>query len=116
MTKVNRKSSIWLSDPLLKLKENLPEGKKFSGRLADITERYDAIIKNTELPTLEQVEIDILSEVLLGSYLTPTKLKYLHEEILDAGTGTDEEKKNLSEKVKNWSPAEIVKFLEECGV
>lgn len=112
----SRKTSIWMSDPLLKLKDNLPENRKFSGRISDIVERYSAIIANTEMPELAEAEIYTLSEVFSGGYITATKLKYLHEEIMETSSGSEEEKKALSDKVKGWTATEKVLFLEKYGI
>ena len=112
----SKKTSIWMTDPLIKLKNNLPEGRTFSGRISDIAERYTAIVGNTECPELSEEEVYILSEVFSGGFLTNTKIKYLHEEILDAASGTEEERRALSEKVKSWTATEKVLFLEKYGI
>ena len=91
---------------------NKLEERTFSGRLADIVERYDAIAANTEMPPLTKTEVLILSEVFGGSEISPTKIKYLHEDVLHCATGTEEERQLLAKKVETWTAAEKVMFPE----
>lgn len=108
-----KKTSVNMSLPLTKLKEKtLEDNVPFSGRVSDIVERYEAVVANTVAPEVSDEEVSILSEVFMGSVLTATKLKYLHEEILECVSGTEESRQKLSERVQTWSPIEKVMFLE----
>ncbi|AUS03581.1 hypothetical protein BN12_30 [Paenibacillus phage BN12] len=111
---------IWMNPPLVKLaaecgKANGREGK-FSARLGDVVERFDIIMKLTPAPEMNDIEKMILGEVVCGSALSPVTIKYMPESIMDAATGTEEEREALSRKVTTWSAAERIAAIESLGV
>lgn len=114
------KKTIWLNPPLERLAEECGKAKgrdgKFSSRLGDIVERFDLIIKLTLTPELNETERMILGEVLCGSTLTTVSIRYLHESILEAVTGSEEERRSLSVKASKWSAAEVIAVIESLGI
>ncbi|QHZ51213.1 hypothetical protein [Paenibacillus larvae] len=114
------RKQIWMNPPLVKLaaecgKANGREGK-FSARLGDVVERFDIIMKLTPAPEMNDIEKMILGEVVCGSALSPVTIKYMPESIMDAATGTEEEREALSRKVTTWSAAERIAAIESLGV
>ncbi|MEV2729561.1 hypothetical protein ABNC73_12905 [Paenibacillus larvae] len=114
------RKTVWMNQPLEKLakecgKANGREGK-FSARLGDIVERFDIIMKLTPIPELSDIEKMILGEVVCGSTLSPVTVKYMPKSIVDAATGTPEERETLSRKVEGWSAAERIAVIESLGV
>lgn len=113
MTEKKMKTSVWLSEPLKKVKDNY---KSFSGRLSDVAERYDALIKLTEVPETTEVEDLLLSEVFHGSYLTAEKLSGAALDVLECEQATEAERQALSEKVASWTAAELLAYAESKGM
>lgn len=117
--------NVWLNPPLERLKEKIDKenkGKKagrgggFSAKLGDIVERYDAIMALTKAPELSDAEIYILSEVLCGSVIDVNLVERMHIGIMDCASGTDGERKVLSERVESWTSAERVALIEALGL
>ncbi|MCG7407673.1 hypothetical protein MH117_09580 [Paenibacillus sp. ACRRX] len=110
------RKQIWMNPPLEKLAEECGKAKgrdgKFSTRLGDIVERYDLIMRLTPAPELSDNELMIMGEVILGSALTTVSLKYMHESILDAASGTADERQALHGKATSWSIAERIALIE----
>ncbi|QHZ52292.1 hypothetical protein [Paenibacillus larvae] len=111
---------IWMNPPLERLaaecgKANGREGK-FSARLGDVVERFDIIMKLTPAPEMNDIEKMILGEVVCGSALSVVTVKYMPESIMDAATGTAEEREILSSKVGGWTAAERIAAIESLGV
>lgn len=113
------RKQIWMNPPLERLANECGKAKgrdgKFSARLGDIVERYEIIMKLTPAPELSDVEKMILGEVIYGSALTPTTVKYMNEAVMDAATGSENDRKNLSAKIQIWSAAERVAAIESIG-
>ncbi|MDT2262329.1 hypothetical protein P7H06_26525 [Paenibacillus larvae] len=114
------RKQIWMNPPLEKLAEkcgkaNGREGK-FSARLGDVVERFDILMKLTPVPELSDIEKMILGEVVCGSVLSTVAVKYMPESIMDAATGTAEERMTLRDKVITWSAAERIAAIESLGV
>jgi len=114
------RKTVWMNQPLEKLakecgKANGREGK-FSARLGDVVERFDIIMKLTPAPEITDIEKMILGEVVCGSALSALTVKYMHESIMDAATGTEEERMTLRDKVITWSAAERIAAIESLGV
>lgn len=114
------RKQIWLNPPLERLVEQCGQAKgrdgQFSRRLGDIVERYEAIIKNTSVPELTADEKMIIGEVVCGSTLTATTVKYMHESVLDCATGTANDRQVLADKIARWSAAERVAVIESLGI
>ncbi|EGO63521.1 hypothetical protein [Acetonema longum] len=117
------KKTIWMNDPLIRLQESLPDASSpknrrsggFSQRLGDVVERYEIMLKLTPAPALTEEETMIMSEVVCGSMVSDLSIKYMQDSILDAATGTAEERKALSEKAAGWSPTERLALIESMG-
>ena len=114
------RKTIWLNPPLERLVDQCGDAKgrdgKFSRRLGDIVERYEAIIKNTSVPELTADEKMIIGEIICGSVVTPLTIKYMHESVLDCASGTADERQVLSDKIAMWSAAERVAVIESLGL
>lgn len=110
---------IYMNDPLIKLAEetkgNSARTSGFSRRLGEIVERYDIILSLTTLPEFSEAEIKILSECICGSTINSRKIRGLHLDILDAETGSREEKQSLSSKIEKLSPADRMIIVEKLG-
>jgi len=115
-----KNKTIWMNPPLKRLHKELGEAKgregKFSRRLGDIVERYGVIMSLTRVPDMTNTEKMILGEVVCGSVLSPTTIKYMDESVIDAATGTDTEPAALSKKIASWSPAERIAAIESLRV
>lgn len=115
--RANKRKTIYTNPPLEALETECREGEvSFSARLGDIVERYDALMKLTNAPELTDIEKMILGEVVLGSVVSPTTVRYMHESVMDAATGTEDERKALHDKIKNWSPIERIAAIESLGI
>lgn len=126
--------NVWLNPPLERLQSKLDTEKKgkkagrgggFSAKLGDIVGRYELIMAMTPAIELTNEEKMILSEVICGSalssgeeYGTPamTALKYMHDSVLDCATGTESERKELSDKIAKLSPTERMAIVEALGL
>ncbi|ARF67196.1 hypothetical protein B7C51_04290 [Paenibacillus larvae subsp. pulvifaciens] len=111
---------IWMNPPLERLAEECGKAKgrdgRFSARLGNVVEKFDIIMKLTPTPELSDIEKMILGEVICGSALSPVTVKYMPESIMDAATGTEEERMTLRDKVITWSAAERIAAIESLGV
>ena len=114
------RKTIWMNPPLEKLAEKCGEAKgrdgQFSRRLGDIVERYDVLIRLTSVPELDDEERMILGVVICGSTVTPTAIRYMDDGVLESGASTDENLRQLAEKIKGWSPAERLAVIESLGL
>lgn len=108
-------TSISITPVLERLKNNLHD-VSFSQRVSEITERYEAIIALTPVPSLDDEEIAILSEALCGSVISFSKIKYLHEEILLCSVENAEKREALAKKVESWTAAEKIAVIEKFGL
>lgn len=91
------------------------EGGSFNRRINDIGDRYNIIMSLTEVPEVTEEEEEILIRLLEGS-LNVLQVKRLDEAVLYSNYGDDKTKKELAEKVVNWSAAEVIALLEEYEV
>jgi hypothetical protein len=111
------RKQIWLNPPLERLAEQCGQAKgrdgKFSARLGDIVERYEAIMANTPIPAMTDEEKMILGAAVCGSVLSTITIKYLHEGISDLGIPGAIE---LAEKVQEWTAAERIAAIESLKV
>jgi len=114
------KKTIWMNDSLIKLAADVGNAKgragKFSARLGDIVERYELVIRLTPVPELSDIEKTILDEVILGSTLTPTTIRYMPEAIMDCDAGSVDERISLHDKIASWTPAERIAVIEALGL
>ena len=90
-------------------------GGNFSARLDEIVERYQILLTIEEVPEFYDEEVYILSECVCGSYINCRKVRGLHLDVLDAATGTREERDALSRKVKEMGAGQRLALIERLG-
>ena len=90
-------------------------GGNFSARLDEIVERYQILLTLEEVPDFSDEEVYILSECVCGSYINCRKVRGLHLDVLDAATGTREERDALSRKVKEMGAGQRLALIERLG-
>lgn len=97
------------SDGLIKLAQN---STNFNATLAELVDEYNVILALTELPEFTAAEKVALGELLLGAELTRSKINGLHLDVLDLGNEflSEDEKEQLSEKLKSLNAAQIIKI------
>lgn len=107
------RKNIYMNPPLNQLLETTEQGK-FSQRIGEVVERYDIIIKLTEIPEFTESEIMILSEVVCGSVVSPAMIRGMHLNVIDA-QGDKDVKKALADKIEQLTPAQRIKLIESLG-
>lgn len=107
------RKNIYMNPPLDQLLEETKPGK-FSQRIGDVVERYNVIMKLTDLPELTEDETMIMSEVVCGSMVSPAMIRGMHLGIMDA-QGDKDVKKTLADKIEQLSPAARIKLIESLG-
>ena len=95
-----------------KMKES---GESFSARLGEIVERYQIMLDLETLPELSEAETAILSEVICGGVIDRRKIRGLHLDVLDAASGTQEDRDALSRKVEEMTAGQRIKLIEMLG-
>lgn len=90
-------------------------GGNFSARLDEIVERYQILLTLEEVPDFSDEEVYILSECICGSYINCRKVRGLHLDVLDAATGTQEERETLSRKVAEMGAGARLALIERLG-
>lgn len=90
-------------------------GGNFSARLDEIVERYQILLTLEEVPDFSDEEVYILSECVCGSYINCRKVRGLHLDVLDAATGTQEERETLSRKVAEMGAGQRLALIETLG-
>lgn len=107
---------IYMNAPLVGLESDVKEiGVSFSARLGEIVERYRILIDLEELPTFSDEETAILGKVVCGATIDRRKVRGLHLDVLDAATGTIEEREELSHKVAKISAGQRLALIEKIG-
>ena len=91
------------------------EGGNFSARLDEIVERYQMILDLEELPEFSEEEMDILNEITWGNKIDRRKVRGLHLDVLDAASGTAEEREELSRKVAEMGAGQRLALIERLG-
>lgn len=91
------------------------EGGNFSARLDEIVERYGVLLDLEVLPDFSPEELTILGEAICGSAIDRRKVRGLHLDVLDAASGTQEERDALSEKVAEMTVGQRLKLIETLG-
>ena len=111
-----KNKQIYMSPALTELETEMKErGESFSARLGEIVERYGILIALEELPDFSEAETEILSEVICGAAIDRRKVRGLHLDVLDAATGTREERDALSRKVKEMGAGQRLALIERLG-
>ena len=90
-------------------------GGNFSARLDEIVERYGILLSLEEVPDFSDEAVYILSECVCGSYINCRKVRGLHLDVLDAASGTQEERDVLSRKVEEMTAGQRIKLIETLG-
>lgn len=107
---------IYMNESLTWLEADVKErGGSFSARLGEIVERYGILLSLEEVPDFSDEEVYILSECVCGSYINCRKVRGLHLDVLDAATGTAEERNALSGKVEKMTAGQRLKLIETLG-
>lgn len=114
------KRTIYMSEPLERLAEETRGDSRrtsgFSRRLGEIVERYQIMLDLDTPPELTDTELSIMGEVLAGSVIDRRKIRGLHLDVLDAATGTPDDRKQLSEKIKIMTAGQRLALIEKIGL
>ena len=107
---------IYMNAPLVGLEAETKEsGGSFSARLGEIVERYQILLTLEKVPDFTDEEMDILNEVVFCNKIDRRKIRGLHLDVLDAATGTREERDALSRKVKEMGAGARLALIEKMG-
>lgn len=90
-------------------------GGNFSARLDQIVERYGILLSLEEVPDFTEDEMEILNELTWGNRIDRRKVRGLHLDVLDAATGTREERETLSRKVAEMGAGARLALIERLG-
>lgn len=113
------RKTIYMSDPLARLAEKTRGDSRrtsgFSRRLGEIVERYQIVIDidAQKLPELTDSEIEIMSEIVMGSVIDARKIRGLHLDPLDAASGTPDECKALADKIEPLTAGQRLALVEK---
>ena len=111
-----KSKQVYMSPALTGLESTMKEnGGSFSARLGEIVERYQMILDLEELPEFSEAEMDILNEVVFCNKIDRRKIRGLHLDVLDAATGTWEEREELSRKVAEMGAGARLALIERLG-
>ncbi len=80
------KTTLYFTTPVIeKMYEELKESRgDFSYRLGDIVNYYDIIVRNTEIPPFNTEEMEAIGNMLSGSIISNTAIKFLPDFLEDA--------------------------------
>ena len=107
---------VYMNPALAGLEADVKEtGASFSARLGEIVERYGILLDLEELPEFSEEETAILSECICGSAIDRRKVRGFHLDVLDAASGTQEERDALSAKVAEMTVGQRLKLIETLG-
>mgnify|MGYP000957347122 CR=1 FL=1 len=107
---------VYMSPALTELETEMKEsGGSFSARLGEIVERYGILLSLEEVPDFTEEEMEILNEITWGNKIDRRKIRGLHLDVLDAATGTREERDALSRKVKEMGAGARLALIEKMG-
>lgn len=107
---------VYMNAPLVGLEAETKEnGESFSARLGEIVERYGILLDLEDVPDFSEAETEILSECICGSAIDRRKVRGLHLDVLDAASGTQEERDALSRKVEEMTVGQRLKLIETLG-
>ena len=68
------------------------------------------------LPTLTETELAIVGEVLSGAVIDRRKIRGMHLDVLDAATGTPDDRKKLSKKIEGLTAGQRLALVESLGL
>lgn len=107
---------IYMNESLTGLEADVKErGGSFSARLGEIVERYGIILSLEEIPDFTEDEIEVLSEMICGSYINCRKIRGLHLDALDVASGTPETRRSVSEKIEKMTAGQRLVLIEKMG-
>lgn len=118
--KMNTRTSIYLSEPLQRVKSRIVKGESLSGRLAQICERYCLICN--EVPELTSEERDAISSTLSEFLIQPGFILQLDTELdrffteMDTFFSDDSGSEELVQKIRNMTVAERVALIESLDL
>lgn len=114
------KRTIYMSEPLERLAEETRGDSRrtsgFSRRLGEIVERYQIMLELDTPPELTETELAIMGEVLAGAIVDRRKIRGLHLDVLDATTGSDDDRKQLSKKIEEMTAGQRLTLVESVGL
>ena len=111
-----KSKQVYMSPALTGLESTMKEnGGSFSARLGEIVERYQMILDLEELPEFSEDEMEILNEVIWGNIVDRRKVRGLHLDVLDAATGTQAAREELSRKVEEMGAGARLALIERFG-
>jgi hypothetical protein len=116
------KRTIYMSEPLERLADETRGDSRrtsgFSRRLGEIVERYQIMLDLDmgSLPDLTETELAIMGEVLYGAVIDRRKIRGLHLDVLDAATGSDDDRKQLSKKIEEMTAGQRLTLVESVGL
>ena len=90
-------------------------GGNFSARLDEIVERYGILLSLEEVPEFTVDEIEVLSEMVCGSYINCRKIRGLHLDALDVASGTPEIRQAVSSKIEKMTAGQRLALIEWLG-
>ena len=111
-----KNKQIYMSPALMDLETEMKaKGESFSARLGEIVERYGIILSLEEIPEFTEDEIEVLSEMVCGSYINCRKIRGLHLDALDVASGTPETRRSVSEKIEKMTAGQRLALIEKMG-
>lgn len=111
-----KNKQIYMSPALMELETEMKaKGESFSARLGEIVERYGILLSLEEVPDFTDEEVDILSEMVCGSYINCRKVRGLHLDALDVASGTEESRRAVSEKIEKMTAGQRLALIEKMG-
>ena len=111
-----KNKQIYMSPALMDLETEMKaKGESFSARLGEIVERYGIILSLEEIPEFTEDEIEVLSEMVCGSYINCRKVRGLHLDALDVASGTEESRRAVSEKIEKMTAGQRLALIEKMG-
>lgn len=90
-------------------------GGNFSARLDEIVERYQILLTLEEVPDFTEDEMEVLSEMVCGSYINCRKIRGLHLDALDVASGTPEIRQAVSSKIEKMTAGQRLALIEQLG-
>ena len=109
-----------MSEPLERLADETRGDSRrtsgFSRRLGEIVERYQIMLDLDTPPELTETELAIMGEVLCGAVIDRRKIRGLHLDVLDATTGSDDNRKQLSGKIEALTAGQRLVLVENLGL
>lgn len=112
----NKTKQIYMNAPLAGLEADVKaRGGSFSARLGEIVDRYGILLDLEDGADFSDEEMEILNEVVFCNKIDRRKIRGLHLDVLDAATGTAEERNALSGKVEKMTAGQRLKLIETLG-